>query len=150
MSDWSDDEASQEDPGSKLNAPGEGDHGLREQMLQKEDSEGSWFDRQVVAAHNWVADQKEGLAPQTSPHSVARLTSKVEGQLEAAGGLGLQTQRTTEYQVFSVEIDFEEGSCILIKDNEPKHAGDQRSVVDASVSNQLLPLPADCQWQLES
>ena len=100
LSDWSDDEGNQGDcPGSKLNMPGEGAQVIGEQKPKKEDSEGSWFEHQVLAAHNWVAAQKEGLTPQASPHSVGRLTNKVEGQLEAAGGLGLRTQRTTEYQV---------------------------------------------------
>ena len=100
LSDWSDDEGNQGDcPGSKLNMPGEGAQVIGEQTPKKEDSEGSWFEHQVLAAHNWVAAQKEGLTPQASPHSVGRLTNKVEGQLEAAGGLGLRTQRTTEYQV---------------------------------------------------
>ena len=100
LSEWSDDEGNQEDfPSSKLNVSGEGAQVIGEQRLKKEDSEGSWLKHQVLAAHDWVAAQKEGMTPKASPHPVARLTSKVEGQLEAAGGLGLRTQRTTEYQV---------------------------------------------------
>ena len=102
LSDWSDDEGNLEDcPGSKGITPGEV---IGEQKPGKEDSEGSWFEHQVLAAHDWVAAQKEGLTPQASPHSVGRLTSKVECQLEAAGGLGLSTQRTTEYQVQSSDV----------------------------------------------
>ena len=105
LSDWSDDEGNREDcPGSMLNMSGEGAQVIGEQKPKKEDSEGSWFEHQVLAAHDWVAAQKEGLTPKASPHPVARLTSKVEGQLEAAGGLGLLTQRTTEYQVLPKSI----------------------------------------------
>jgi len=100
LSDWSDDEGNQEVClGPNLDLPGEKAQVKGDQRLQEEVSEGDWFQHQVLAAHDWVATQKEGLKPQASPHSVARLTSKVEGQLEAAGGLGLGTQRTTEYQV---------------------------------------------------
>ena len=143
LSDWSDDEGSQKDClGPNLDPPGEKDQVKGDQRLQEEVSEGDWFKHQVLAAHDWVATQKEGLKPQASPHSVARLTNKVEGQLEAAGGLGLRTQRTTEYQVISLS-----GSFHLI--DKPDHAGDQRSVVDATVPNQLPSLPAG-QRQLEN
>ena len=80
-------------------SPNEGNQDIGEHMPSKEVSRDHWFKLQVSAAHDWVANQNEGLKPKDSPHSVARLTSEVEGQLEAAGGLGLRTQRTTEYQV---------------------------------------------------
>ena len=101
LSDWSDDEEEQEGhpSSSKANVPNEGNQDIGEHMPRKEVSRDHWFKLQVSAAHDWVANQNEGLKPKDSPHSVARLTSEVEGQLEAAGGLGLRTQRTTEYQV---------------------------------------------------
>ena len=99
LSDWSEEGDQEQDDIASLKTNQHRDQFLAQSSEEEEGSKDRWFDDRVSAAHNWVTSQKEDLKPVENPHLVARLSNIVEDQLEAAGGLGLRSQRTTEYQV---------------------------------------------------
>ena len=99
LSDWSEEDDQEQDDGASLKTNQHRDQFHAQSSGEEEESKDSWFDDRISAAHNWVTSHKEDLRPVENPHLVARLSNIVEDQLEAAGGLGLRSQRTTEYQV---------------------------------------------------
>ena len=99
LSDWSEEDDQEQDDGASLKTNQHRDQFHAQSSGEEEGSKDSWLDDRISAAHNWVTSHKEDLRPVENPHLVARLSNIVEDQLEAAGGLGLRSKRTTEYQV---------------------------------------------------
>ena len=99
LSDWSEEESERSEKVEKESEEVSGeceeeDYGWLEDMVREADS---WVDTSLLGRY-WEQGRAGGGGG--SEHPEATVARRVEKQLEAAGELGVRSQRVTEYQVY--------------------------------------------------